>query len=94
MSVEIPQRLLEPIFGGSGFAFNGSDVCAGHTRTSTAFAKSAGSKKDGPGRGQDFSRRPAREVAAASFHFAGFIARTRMPRHASHAADRDNRAGV
>ena len=78
VSVEILWRLVEPICRGCGLPFNGGDVCVGHTGTSGAFAKSAVTKEDGSGRRQNLARRPACEVAAASFHSAGFIERRRM----------------
>ena len=92
MSVEIRWVLVESICG--GLPFNGGDVWVGHTSTGGAFAKSAGSKEDGSGRGQNAARRPACEVAAASFHSAGLIKRKRMSRYARRGADREVSAGV
>src|SRR5207302_3917552 len=80
MSVEIRARRVEWIGGSCGLPFNGGDVCVGHLGTGETFANSAGSQKDGSGRGQNLARRPACKVAAASFHFARPIAGTRVPR--------------
>src|SRR5437016_14490792 len=59
MSVEIRARRVEWIGGSCGLPFNGGDVCVGHLGTGETFANSAGSQKDGSGRGQNLARRPA-----------------------------------
>src|SRR6266705_179306 len=78
VSVEIRRSMVESMCGSCGLPFNRGDVCVGHTGAGEAFAEFAGSKKDGSGRGQNLARRPACEVASASFHSAGPIAGTRV----------------
>jgi len=94
VSVEIRRRMVESIGGSCGPPFNGGDVYVGHTGAGEAFAESAGSKKDGTSCGQNPARRLACKVAAASFHPAGPIARTRVSRQARRGADRESGAGV
>src|SRR5437588_11750668 len=94
VSVEIRWKLVESLCETLGLPFNGGDACVGHRGAGEAFAKSAGSKEDGSGRGQNVKRRLTGEAPAASFYFAGLIEGRRECRQARSGADWKDSARV